>query len=299
MEKFSDMFESSIGNTLNTEVALYTRFQTASKSIFEELASSSHETRQNAKQGSTDDKSTFAKRHLDITGETKLLREVKDINDELGIIQKLFEVQARVLQEVDKAFESMEEMFKDDKDIHQIRKAKLLICDQARFRDHAIKEIEGMAKKAHIIYANTKDLLNLEQLRAQSIEAWFARSRAESTARQGQTIMVFTIVTVIFLPMSFIAAFFAIDITDLPHVNPGQQAMSLSYVATYLFGIGVPFAFLCILIGFQGDILNALRFLKKLLTSSPKPTSETKTPKANTSKASTAILPRYERAKEA
>jgi hypothetical protein len=50
--------------------------------------------------------------------------------------------------------------------------------------------------------------------------------------------MVFTIVTIIFLPMSFMAAFFTINIVEFPRdsVN-GGSGLHLNYVAKYMFGI--------------------------------------------------------------
>jgi hypothetical protein len=51
--------------------------------------------------------------------------------------------------------------------------------------------------------------------------------------------MVFTLVTIIFLPMSFMAAFFAINIIEFPHdPQNGGNGLHLSYVAKYMFGIG-------------------------------------------------------------
>lgn len=50
--------------------------------------------------------------------------------------------------------------------------------------------------------------------------------------------MVFTIVTIIFLPMSFIAAFFAINFEDW-----GGQ-LTIGYVSKYMFGIGLAISFL-------------------------------------------------------
>ena len=63
--------------------------------------------------------------------------------------------------------------------------------------------------------------------------------------------MVFTIVTVIFLPMSFMAAFFAINIVEFPHdpVN-GGNGLHLNYVAKYLFGIGFSISIPLIIIAF-------------------------------------------------
>lgn len=51
--------------------------------------------------------------------------------------------------------------------------------------------------------------------------------------------MVFTIVTIIFLPMSFMATFFAINIIEFPHdsIN-GITGIHFSHVAKYMFGFG-------------------------------------------------------------
>lgn len=52
--------------------------------------------------------------------------------------------------------------------------------------------------------------------------------------------MVFTIVTIIFLPMSFIATFFAINLKEWD----GQ--LSIGYVSKYMFGIGLAISFVFI-----------------------------------------------------
>ncbi|KAK3079956.1 hypothetical protein LTS18_003506, partial [Coniosporium uncinatum] len=74
--------------------------------------------------------------------------------------------------------------------------------------------IERMIRQADGIYTSLTNLLDLKQKHANAIEARFARDQATLTARQGQTIMVFTLVTIVFLPMSFIAAFFAINVEN-------------------------------------------------------------------------------------
>jgi hypothetical protein len=60
--------------------------------------------------------------------------------------------------------------------------------------------------------------------------------------------MVFTIVTIVFVPMSFIASFFAINISEFPQGSNNSPSLPLSYVSKYLFGIGlgisIPFIFL-------------------------------------------------------
>lgn len=78
--------------------------------------------------------------------------------------------------------------------------------------------------------------------------------------------MVFTIVTIIFLPMSFIAAFFAINIQEFPKQD-GQQSLPIAYVAKYMFGIGfgisIPLVFLAFAVDdvfdFAAKVFNLFR----------------------------------------
>lgn len=96
-------------------------------------------------------------------------------------------------------------------------------------------------------------LLDLKQKHANAFEARFAREQAQFTGRQGQTIMVFTIVTIVFvrslylrlrcgprakmwkLPMSFMASFFTISIKEFPRdPQTGNPSLSVGYVAKYM-----------------------------------------------------------------
>ena len=83
--------------------------------------------------------------------------------------------------------------------------------------------------------------------------------QATETQRQGKTLMVFTIVTVIFLPLSFLAAFFAINITGLPHDEHGHPNMSIGYVSKYIFGIGVAIAFTCVVLAWSAEKVDIMR----------------------------------------
>lgn len=70
--------------------------------------------------------------------------------------------------------------------------------------------------------------------------------------------MVFTIVTIIFLPMSFIAAFFAINFEDW-----GDQ-LTIGYVSKYMFGIGLAISFVFVASAFLvHDISDAWRTILK------------------------------------
>ena len=69
--------------------------------------------------------------------------------------------------------------------------------------------------------------------------------------------MVFTIVTIVFLPMSFIAAVFAIPVRDFPHQN-GTPSMPFSYVSKIMFGVGLAISIPLIAVAFAVDDLGHL-----------------------------------------
>lgn len=71
--------------------------------------------------------------------------------------------------------------------------------------------------------------------------------------------MVFTIVTIIFLPMSFIAAFFAINLEDW-----GDGRLTINYVSKYMFGIGLAISGLFVAAAFLvDDIADGVRSMLK------------------------------------
>ena len=69
--------------------------------------------------------------------------------------------------------------------------------------------------------------------------------------------MVFTIVTIVFLPMSFIASVFTIPVRDFPHQD-GQLSIPFSYVSKIMFGIGLAISIPLITVAFAVDNLGLL-----------------------------------------
>lgn len=68
--------------------------------------------------------------------------------------------------------------------------------------------------------------------------------------------MVFTIVTIIFLPMSFIAACFSINIVNW------NNELTMGYVSKYMFGIGLAISFVFVAMAFLvHDIRDAWKAL--------------------------------------
>ena len=269
--RFLDMFESSIGEAMDDETHLFERFKHAARNVSQFLARKfglpeppEHEKaveedshRPELRSGvNYEDQPNGADRDgaptqaiqtlLHIGMEAKLLSEVKDIRDELDMLKMVFQQQKHVLPQANDAVDIIIGS-KEDEESNALKcKLHKRFNQYARAMDHSIEEIERMDKQAERIYSSIRDLLDLKQKHANAFEAQYARVQATETARQGLTIMVFTIVTVIFLPLSFIAAFLGINIEEFPHRN-GTEKMSLSFVCTYVFGIGLPIGLISVI----------------------------------------------------
>jgi ankyrin repeat protein/Mg2+ and Co2+ transporter CorA len=272
-----EMFGSSVGDVMNQEVMLFGRFKEASviasKWVKRTLLDNSVEgTKQlqdleneyvdnvarNAalqlvasksshhRDLTATDEPKFVEDLLDIHDETTLLEEVKDIQDELGILEQVVDDQLRVHGEITTAFQPM--MQRSETGPHQSRSSSIL-DEQCIFLKQQQVEIKNMTQQVKSTYKSITDLLDHKQKHANAIEARYARKQAADTAAQGRTLMVFTIVTVIFLPLSFLAAFFAITIDDLPY--DAQDKLSLAFILKYVVGVGLGTALAFVLLAWH------------------------------------------------
>ncbi|KAI1132545.1 hypothetical protein F5Y10DRAFT_230813 [Nemania abortiva] len=101
-----------------------------------------------------------------------------------------------------------------------------------------IKLIKEMDMYAGKVQMEIKGLLDRKQRHANAWEARFAREASEHTQRQSDITIVFTIVTVLFLPLSFISSVFAIQINAFPHdPQTGEVNWPLREALGLIFGI--------------------------------------------------------------
>ncbi|KAI1141160.1 hypothetical protein F5Y05DRAFT_376542 [Hypoxylon sp. FL0543] len=273
--QFLDMFESSIGLVTDRESQLFSRFNQASAQSAQWLQY--HRRRRSIGgpkrlpsigsrdqfEGNGKQFDQFPDALLDIGIETSLLAEIKDIRDELSIIAGLLEAQLVTLADfealVTEELRSTEaanpnQRRATDAAVAEIRKRSR---EQMRGLEVRQKDIWRMDHQAGSLYQNLTDLLDLKQKHSNALEARFAGDQAVIAAKQGQTIMVFTIVTIIFLPMSFIAAFFAINLQEWQ-----DGPLTIPYVSKYMFGIGLAISIPLIAMAFAvTDISDAVRDL--------------------------------------
>jgi hypothetical protein len=168
---------------------------------------------------------------LDIRPQVLLLEEAKDIRDEIKIVLQVLGEQRQVLED-----ECIMPFFsatshKADVNFQNAWRKPLDIIKRA------IRDFDKMDKQMKGILDDLKHLLDLQQKQATVWEAESSREVARATGRQGNVMVIFTMVTIIFLPLSFCASFFALNIAEFPADERGETNWPLRRLCAYLFGI--------------------------------------------------------------
>ncbi|KAH8774561.1 hypothetical protein F5883DRAFT_15667 [Diaporthe sp. PMI_573] len=278
--QFFDFFERSIGSVIDKTIQSLHEFKTGLRSGYTHHSEHirSHE------KGSLGDES--ADEDLNIATEIDLLVEIEDIQDELHILRVVLRDQKRALRQLD---DILVQGRKKHGHAHNEDAAKSMV-DARCIENHMarIAEMEKLAEKAH---ESIYHLIDLKQKQANFSEAISARKlaretakntelqikqseelskQAEETARQGKTLMVFTVVTIIFLPLSFMAAFFAINIDVFPVNEDGKLALDhvLKYMLSISLALAIPFVLLALRINDVKQVgQSAYRGLQRALVS--------------------------------
>lgn len=259
--QFLDMFESSVGRVTEDLTHLFHQFEQASTQSKQWVRPSRRSKLRSSKSKSkavTEEFSSFD-RLLDIGVETSLLTEVRDIRDELNILTMILNSQLWTLgdlknclvEELSLSAASSRLMRNNVNNWHvaDIRKRTL---EQERHLKVHKRDIQSMDEQAERLYQSLTDLLDLKQKHSNALEARFASEQALAAARSGQTVMVFTIVTIVFMPMSFIAGYFGVNTESFDNLND-------DYVAIWTFGGGLAISAIFIFMAFfVVDITKAM-----------------------------------------
>ncbi|KIW78252.1 hypothetical protein Z517_08086 [Fonsecaea pedrosoi CBS 271.37] len=277
---FAEMFQLSIGRLTRKETKLFRCFREASslwlrgydsgnipwesqQGMLENDYSSDWSSDEHQEAGDTTNDSldtlhdhrqasdSFVNDLLNIDKEASLLVECKDVEDELEILTSVLRQQRQVLGDLDATLRA-------SKNVSESNQFDLFnkVGEQQRLVDLDLQDLDRMARQARSVNDNLTQVLDLKQKHANAVEARAQRKQAEEAARQGQTIMVFTIVTIVFLPLSFLASFFAIDIIEFPRpAGTGSGLLHLNWVLQYIIGIGLALSVPLIGVAFVvGDI---------------------------------------------
>ncbi|KAK4122891.1 hypothetical protein N657DRAFT_483660 [Parathielavia appendiculata] len=116
----------------------------------------------------------------------------------------------------------------------KLKQASFYEAMDTRKQAEATKQQTRLATEhSKVMAQQTQVAAEHSEVMAQQLETM--KDQALETGRQGQTLLVFTVVTIIFLPSSFMAAVFSIDLDTFP--VDGNDKMPLGYFLKYLFAI--------------------------------------------------------------
>jgi ankyrin repeat protein len=221
-----DVFDQSISDAVEMESILFAEFNNASAQASKWLQH--HRRHKRVAMEQQVRPVLFVDQLLEIGAEIDLMAELRHIRKELGIIVSIFEEQRNVLQSFESAIRKPSGKGQQGN----------MLREQVRVIDQYIRDLQRTDIKAERIYKSITDLLDLKQKHANALGVRFARDQAAELAGQRPT-LVFTIVTIVFLPLSFVATMFTVNIRELPH-QPGdsEPSLPLSFVLKYLLGIG-------------------------------------------------------------
>ena len=251
--QFMSMFEQSIGAIGYRDSELFTQFSAACS----------------AERGNKTSRETSVKALGYLTSETLLLSELKDILNELHIMETILVDQRRVTTSL---LNIQTEIVRNHQmplfgsiqvgDPEEPFEPMNTVIDQGM---HDIARLESQASK---LSGSLHELLQMKQAQYNAFRAKSSHDLAFDAAKQGRAVLVFTIVTIIFSPLSFVAAFFTMNLTIFPEKLP------LSYVSRYIFGFGLAVATPCIILAFSlGWWTSSWKRVKKALyITGPEPT---------------------------
>ncbi|KAI2893518.1 hypothetical protein CBS13152_4507 [Aspergillus niger] len=126
------------------------------------------------------------------------LLELRDIVDELSTLLKLLEQQSNTVRTMSSYFE------------HKGCGQAFIESALSRLEEYRNQVLE-MRENASVAQKAVENLLDLKQKQASVDESRLARWEAEVTQDQSRSVMVFTIFTIIFLPLSFFTSLFGIN----------------------------------------------------------------------------------------
>ncbi|KAI1756205.1 hypothetical protein F4782DRAFT_550101 [Xylaria castorea] len=202
---------------------------------------------------------------LDINPEGKLEREIEDIIEELDIMLRI----SNIHQDIIKSFiEQAENILDPGGDFrkrfernnpvragankkkyenYQSFKLRANEC-QDRVVSH-VKDLESLRKTAKNTADDVLHLLTMKQQQASVVQAWQAVKQSDETIKQGRSIMVFTLATIVFLPLSFLTSVFGMNNYEF-----GNNNWSLRQQLKYIFLISAGVVLVSLLFAFSAWI---------------------------------------------
>ncbi|KAK2028799.1 hypothetical protein LX32DRAFT_561991 [Colletotrichum zoysiae] len=138
---------------------------------------------------------------------TSALMELRDMEDELKSLVKLFETQEVVVR-------NMKTIFEGGDIKHLTRHGQMYLEEALRKVDGYKSQTTEMLKRVDTTRTDYEKLLEMVQRKAQVDEVRWSRLQTELASSQNLSVMIFTTFTVIFLPLSFFSSLFGMNTVE-------------------------------------------------------------------------------------
>lgn len=205
---------------------------------------------------------------LDIHRESMLQEQIRDIIDELNIMLGVQKKQKELIERfVRLASNSLlntnnasgwgssdvplctpEPKTTDPVISRQHKNFTALALELGSEMDNRIGELEALKSSAQSTAQDVVDLLNLKQQQASVVQARQSVRQGEETVRQSRSIMMFTIVTIFFLPLSFMSSIFGMNNSSFAD---DSNLMSLENQLAIMFPVSSAIIFVAVWIAFS------------------------------------------------
>ena len=183
-----------------------------------------------------------AAHHIDNRRDLDALLELRDIEDELNTIDKLIKEQNACVMEMRLNYNYLTSQNKGLNGFEFLHNTIQIL------KDHQ-DQVDGMLKSARAAQKAFKELLDMKQKQANIVEAHLAREQNEVTAEQSRSVMIFTVFTIIFLPLSFFASVFGINSKEWS--SPPNNYPELKNIFTYMVVISLVVIIIALLVAFN------------------------------------------------
>ena len=219
--------KAMIGNVTDRDLQVFRIYEEFISILTENQTSSFKNFRNDAQWRNAND--INAEQDIDNRKELDALLELRDLTDELNIIDRLIKDQQAVVMDMLRQYR---ELGKRDKGISGV---EFLLETSHTLEDYK-EQINGMLKNVTGTEKDYRELISMKQQRASVVEhqrARIAHERNEAAADSSRSILVFTVFTVIFLPLSFFASIFGMNAREWSGVetNPSLRKIFI-YMAT-------------------------------------------------------------------
>lgn len=173
--------------------------------------------------------------------------QIADIIDELHMLESLFETQIEVLRQAQHLMPSFNvvclhsllaelKKFKEGLEVNSLQVVRRMIAETERIQKNLMNLLDLQQKEGNLYEAQSAN----QQALFAAKQVLSAQDQVDATNAQSQIIVIFTVVTIFFLPLSFFTSFYGMNILDKSSATGEGINYDRAYVYKVTFGVSLP-----------------------------------------------------------